>query len=805
MTLTRARDFKFGSPQVFARFLDFLLFKPRVHLLFAFKFLEPLVAFLVSLSVSLALLGHGFWGVRPSFGSLFMHVHGTFLALVFGIDFLANCARFSAFLRSDDAGFNDVCKKDSPSEEKKPFASGFAPKDAQKGRPQSGRRATGVLDSKDLEPVPEAPFPKAGEGSSAEPKGPSEVAPESHVHKWALLLKIEKRLHRPYALRFVMQAALLGFFSFLNAELFLKREFSEPRMTNTGGAVLHLVAGSLLTFTHLARNVARRGQRKDLRNVKLLLALGLLCYVFYFFRAYRVLSFQTGVLIFVLLDSLLFLLLMVFVKPDKIFARHGLIGLLLQNPRKERLGSFNLIIVERAKALLQRVFALAGKGPLGKPRFLKGFANAANKTKWTLDPLSLELRNPLHQTLCTFTYNAHGVLFRRPFSSLVLNSLLLLGAFAVMFFAGVLSLPHLLSAGVCFVLFPGTGLLLRVLRRDQSTLARLADAFDSAQQALLLSVVWLSPNIGFCFLLGACFARLHSRWPLGLRRFWLPRLVFLGVLASKLACNDFSQGNRFLQLFLLALLFLAETCRHYLRWETFYLARLSTTTKSTQHLYLLKCLKRLLPSFIVSKLLSREPSEKKKNDRSSTIEKRRRRPHTIQRFDQMKFLADDAGRVNILFCEICGLDINERANLEVLDILYADFDRLCRRFGVQKIETVGKVYVACSGLALFEAGVDPALRSLNSFDRLFNFAVELHKHIERFAPQLPLLKVKVGVHSGNCIYGFFGLHKPQFSLIGDSVNTASRHCKVSTPGRIVLSKQFYAGISNPKGIIFKVA
>jgi class 3 adenylate cyclase len=170
----------------------------------------------------------------------------------------------------------------------------------------------------------------------------------------------------------------------------------------------------------------------------------------------------------------------------------------------------------------------------------------------------------------------------------------------------------------------------------------------------------------------------------------------------------------------------------------------------------------------------------------------------------MKFLADDAGCINILFCEIYNLDINNKDNLEILDIIYSDFDRISRKFGIQKIETVGQMYMACSGLQLFEKNIDKELQNINSYDRLFNFAVELHKYIDRFSQQLPLLKIKIGMHSGNCIYGFFGQHKPQFSLIGDSVNTASRHCKVSQPGLIVLSKNFYAGFSNAKGIIFKV-
>ena len=36
------------------------------------------------------------------------------------------------------------------------------------------------------------------------------------------------------------------------------------------------------------------------------------------------------------------------------------------------------------------------------------------------------------------------------------------------------------------------------------------------------------------------------------------------------------------------------------------------------------------------------------------------------------------------------------------------------------------------------------------------------------------LKAKIGIHYGSCIFGVLGYHKPQFSLIGDTINTTSR-------------------------------
>lgn len=44
------------------------------------------------------------------------------------------------------------------------------------------------------------------------------------------------------------------------------------------------------------------------------------------------------------------------------------------------------------------------------------------------------------------------------------------------------------------------------------------------------------------------------------------------------------------------------------------------------------------------------------------------------------------------------------------------------------------------------------------------------------------IKIKIGIHAGPVIIGVIGYHKPQFSLIGDTVNTTSRHCSTAKAG-----------------------
>lgn len=53
------------------------------------------------------------------------------------------------------------------------------------------------------------------------------------------------------------------------------------------------------------------------------------------------------------------------------------------------------------------------------------------------------------------------------------------------------------------------------------------------------------------------------------------------------------------------------------------------------------------------------------------------------------------------------------------------------------------------------------------------------------------LRIKIGIHHGNVVIGVIGYHKPQFSLIGDTVNTTSRHCSTAEPDQIILSEKAF--------------
>jgi class 3 adenylate cyclase len=159
-------------------------------------------------------------------------------------------------------------------------------------------------------------------------------------------------------------------------------------------------------------------------------------------------------------------------------------------------------------------------------------------------------------------------------------------------------------------------------------------------------------------------------------------------------------------------------------------------------------------------------------------------------------LAREVGDVAILFCDIADFDQLVRkveGNIVyLLDKIVRRFDDLCVLHGVQKIETVGKTYMAVGGLRQVEQALPPDLKVLNFTLRTLNLAKDMMAHIKEFDG----LQLKIGIHVGRPVMGVIGYHKPQFSLIGDAVNTASRHCATGKKGRIMVSESAFEALEH---------
>jgi len=172
-------------------------------------------------------------------------------------------------------------------------------------------------------------------------------------------------------------------------------------------------------------------------------------------------------------------------------------------------------------------------------------------------------------------------------------------------------------------------------------------------------------------------------------------------------------------------------------------------------------------------------------------------------------IAEDMGHVTIIFCDICQfhkITTTEKPHdlIEMLDKLFGQFDELCSNYGIQKIETVGKTYMACGGLKASEVGIDPRLLEQNPAKRCLHMALDMMDVVKGKTLVSGELKIRIGIHTGTVIAGVVGAHKPQFSLIGDTVNTSSRMCSTGADAKLHISSDVHklVGTVDPKEITF---
>lgn len=80
---------------------------------------------------------------------------------------------------------------------------------------------------------------------------------------------------------------------------------------------------------------------------------------------------------------------------------------------------------------------------------------------------------------------------------------------------------------------------------------------------------------------------------------------------------------------------------------------------------------------------------------------------------------------------------------------------------------------------------------LHPVRRVTNLAFDMKNYVAnvKWGSSGQQMVIKIGIHYGRVMAGVIGFHKPQFSLIGDTVNTTSRVMSTGESGIITLSKQ----------------
>jgi PAS domain S-box-containing protein len=151
-------------------------------------------------------------------------------------------------------------------------------------------------------------------------------------------------------------------------------------------------------------------------------------------------------------------------------------------------------------------------------------------------------------------------------------------------------------------------------------------------------------------------------------------------------------------------------------------------------------------------------------------------------------IADSFSDVSVLFADLVGFtDFSNqktpRELVELLNLIFSEFDQLTERHGLEKIKTIGDAYMVVGGLPMPREDHDLAIGRM---------ALDMQGAINKFnAQHHQELSLRIGINIGPVVAGVIGLTKFIYDLWGDTVNVASRMESSSIPGKIQVTEVVY--------------
>jgi class 3 adenylate cyclase len=147
--------------------------------------------------------------------------------------------------------------------------------------------------------------------------------------------------------------------------------------------------------------------------------------------------------------------------------------------------------------------------------------------------------------------------------------------------------------------------------------------------------------------------------------------------------------------------------------------------------------------------------------------------------------------VTVMYASILGFSniqdsMDSQVIMDELDIILYEFDRILKKYNIQKIKTIGDSYMAAGGIPI---------KNMTNPIEVVMAALEIENFMKSFPEKQgrkeKIWEIKLGIHTGPVFATMSGKKKVNYDIKGDTVNIASRMETYSKDGTIIVSAMTY--------------
>jgi len=132
-------------------------------------------------------------------------------------------------------------------------------------------------------------------------------------------------------------------------------------------------------------------------------------------------------------------------------------------------------------------------------------------------------------------------------------------------------------------------------------------------------------------------------------------------------------------------------------------------------------------------------------------------------------------------------NLSPEALVETVGFYFSKFDEIIKKYGLEKIKTIGDAYMCAGGLPF--PSEDHAQNMIKAAFEIIEF-VDKTKNNKEASEKI--FDIRIGINTGPVVAGVVGSTKFAYDIWGDTVNVASRMENNSESGKVNISENTYA-------------